>query len=85
MYRLQIRPSTKKTLRKLPTKDQDRIRATIRSLREKPYEGKKLRGDHDGRYAIRCWPYRIIYTIEKKIVTVTVLHIGHRRDAYKKA
>lgn len=58
--------------------------AAIQGLRSDPWQGKKLEGDLDGLYAIRVWPYRIIYTIEKRMVIVTVVAIGHRRDIYRK-
>ena len=45
---------------------------------------KKLGIDLKGYYAVRAWPYRFIYRIEKEIVTVTVVAIGHRKDVYKK-
>lgn len=41
-----------------------------------------MRGDYRGAYALRVWPYRIIYRIEKKRVTVYVLANGHRQGVY---
>ena len=34
------------------------------------------------KYRIRQGNYRILYTIEDKIVTVTIVKIGHRREVY---
>ena len=67
----------------MPLKDRQRVRDAIQWLREEPWRGKKLGDNLAGYYAIRVWPYRIIYTIEKKIVTVTVVAIGHRKDVYR--
>ena len=73
-----------KQLRKLHRKDQRRIAACIDELAHDPYLGKRLEGSLSGYWSIRVWPYRIIYTIEKKIVTVTVVAIGDKKDAYNK-
>lgn len=34
-------------------------------------------------YRIRVGDYRVIYTIEDKILTVFVIDIGHRREIYE--
>ncbi|MEK7218735.1 MAG: type II toxin-antitoxin system RelE/ParE family toxin, partial [Patescibacteria group bacterium] len=72
-----------KEAQQLTKKDRKRIAEAIRSLRSNPFQGKKLQGEHEGEWSIRVWPYRIIYTIEKAIVTVIVLRIGHRREVYR--
>jgi mRNA interferase RelE/StbE len=71
-----------KQLSKLPPKEQRRIVQALTFLATDPFRGKKLQGDFAGAWAIRVWPYRIIYTIEKEMVTVTVVRIGHRKDVY---
>lgn len=85
MYTVIMKPKAEKQLSKLQRKDQERISAVIDSLGEDPFIGKKLEGDLDGYYAVRAWPYRIVYEIERKIVTVTIVAIGHRKDVYEKA
>ncbi len=83
MYRVFVVRSAQKQVEKFPKKDQKRIVQAIISLSSDPWKGKKLEGEQKGKWSIRVWPYRIIYTIEKDIVTVTVLRIGHRKDVYK--
>ncbi len=83
MYRIVILKEAQKEARKLPQKDQQRITAAIASLETDPFRGKKLRDDFQGTWSIRVWPYRIVYVIEKEIVTVIVLKIGHRKDVYR--
>ena len=85
MYSIVLRSKAQKQYGHLPEKDRARVLEALHGLREDPFAGKKLRGDLLGCYAIRVWPYRIIYIIEKNIITVTVLAIGHRRDVYEKA
>lgn len=82
-YRVVVVRRAQKEALKLPKKDQKRIAEAITSLQFDPYGGKKLHGDQEGKWSIRVWPYRIIYTIEKKIVTVTVVSIGHRKNMYR--
>lgn len=82
-YRVVIVKSTQKEVLKFPQKDKKRIVEALTALSIDPFRGKQLRGDHAGKWSLRVWPYRIIYMIEKKIVTVTILRIGHRKDVYK--
>lgn len=73
----------KKEMKALRKKDQQRVIAAFVVLRENPFVGKKLEGKYGGAWSLRVWPYRIIYTIDRKIVTVTVLRVAHRQGAYK--
>ena len=82
-YKIIILKRAEKKAQTLPQKDQQRIADAITSLAVDPFRGKKLHDDLEGARAIRVWPYRIVYTIEKKIVTVIVLRIGHRKDVYR--
>lgn len=82
-YQVIILSRAEKEMRKLFPKDQKRILSAIEALEMNPFMGKQLQGDFDGAWAIRVWPYRIIYVIEKRIVTVKVLRIGHRKDVYR--
>lgn len=82
-YNVIVLKRAEKERSKLPAKDQQRILAALVSLQTAPFRGKKLEGDFAGAWAIRVWPYRIIYTIEKHLVTVTVVKIGHRKDVYR--
>ncbi len=84
MYSVVLKSTAVKQLRKLPSKDQDRIRSAIDHLAEDPFCGKTMQGECKGIFSIRIWPYRILYVIQKKILTVTVITIGHRKDVYKK-
>ena len=82
IYTVLLLSRAKKQLSKLPAKEQKRIVQALTSLETDPFRGKQLHGNYEGAWAIRVWPYRIMYTIEKEIVTVTVVRIGHRKDVY---
>ena len=46
-----------------------------------PPKAKKLSG-RDG-YRIRVGDYRIIYEIQKSVLVVLIIDIGHRREIYR--
>lgn len=83
MYRVILEREARRQLRKIPDQHTARIKAALQYLSHEPLAGKKLRGSLGGRYALRVWPYRIIYEIRKKEVLVIVLAIGHRQGVYK--
>ncbi len=67
----------------LPQETYQRMKAAISGLTEeaRPQGCKKLTGREGWR--IRVGAYRIIYEVDDAARTVTVLHIGHRRDVYR--
>ncbi len=79
-----LKRKAEKQFARLPEKDRRRVFAALQGLREDPWQGKKLQGELSGLYSLRVWPYRIVYTIERKIVTVTIVAIGQRKDIYRK-
>lgn len=83
MYRIVLKSRACKQLRKLQWKDQKRIASAINELTHDPFIGKKLEGELTGLWSLRVWPYRIVYIIQKNIVTVTIVAIGDRKDVYK--
>jgi mRNA-degrading endonuclease RelE of RelBE toxin-antitoxin system len=52
-------------------------------LREPHRVGKRLLPPLDDRFSARRGTYRIIYRIDDKTRTVTIVDIGHRRDVYR--
>ncbi|HET9255857.1 MAG TPA: type II toxin-antitoxin system RelE/ParE family toxin [Pseudonocardiaceae bacterium] len=45
--------------------------------------GRRLLAPLDDRYSARCGSYRIIYRIDDKARTVTVVDVDHRSGVYK--
>lgn len=84
MYVVVLKKRAAKDLKKLAKSDQERALVVLKSLGNNPFVGKKLEGEHEGYWSVRVWPYRIIYTINKQIVTVTVVAIGQRKDIYRR-
>jgi mRNA interferase RelE/StbE len=83
MYHLEIKMKAMKEIRALGAKDQRRVLAALDVLAEDPHAGKKLEGRYEGAWSFRVWPYRIIYTIHRNILTVSVLRVGHRQGVYR--
>ncbi len=83
-YRIEIKKSAAKELKKITNKDRERIIERIQGLAQdpRPVGSKKLSGEE--KYRIRLGDYRILYQVFDDIVLVVVVKIGHRRDVYKK-
>ena len=83
-YKILIKTSAAKELKRLPRKDVQRITSKIQSLSNdpRPYGCEKLSAQE--RYRIRQGNYRIVYSIEDDKLIVYVIKITHRSEAYKK-
>ena len=83
-YKVLIKRLAAKELEALPAKDRGRVAARIQQLSSDPRPPgcEKLSGDD--RYRIRQGNYRIIYSVEDKVLIVMVVKVGHRRDIYRK-
>ena len=83
VYSLRFRKSVAKDLRAIPKKDLVRILTHIDSLAldPRPAGCEKLSGLD--RYRLRVGVYRLLYEIEDDVLTVLVVKVAHRRDAYR--
>jgi mRNA interferase RelE/StbE len=75
-YRIVFKRSVAKDLRPIPNKDIQRILKRIDGLADdpRPAGAEKLSGDE--KYRIRQGTYRILYTIEDEIITVTIVKVA---------
>jgi mRNA interferase RelE/StbE len=82
-YKVLIKPSAVKELKRVPLKARRRLTAKIRALAEEPRPpgGEKLSGQE--RYRLRQGDYRAIYGIDDAGQTVIVVKVGHRGDVYR--
>ena len=70
-------------LKKLDRVTQERIIAALEKIRIRPEVYiTKLVGDPG--YKLRVGDYRIIMDIEKRMLLILVLKVGHRKKIYKK-
>lgn len=83
-YKVLIKSSAEKQLKKLPTNIKLKIDKLIRSLAENPRPNnvKKLAG-YDNAYRVRHADYRIVYSIEDDKLIVEVVRVAHRKKVYK--
>jgi mRNA interferase RelE/StbE len=72
-------------IRNIPRDQVTRIFAAIKSLHANPLPSqfKKLKSSEVD-YRLRVGDYRVLYDFDSTAKTVTVYHIRHRKDAYKK-
>jgi len=82
LYKLFIEKAVYKQLKNIPERDYKKIIASIAALANNPRPSgcKKLKGRPG--YRIREGNYRIIYEINDKILTVTVIEAGDRKEIY---
>ena len=84
-YRLEIRPSVEKTLRKIRDPQlQRRLDATFEKLSENPRrQGAEKMSGFDNRYRIRVGDFRIVYEIHDTVLLVLILAVGDRKEIYR--
>jgi mRNA interferase RelE/StbE len=82
-YSVFILRRAQRELASLPKEAYEKVKTAISALAEsvRPRGCRKLTGREGWR--IRAGKYRVIYEIDDQVQTVTVLHVGHRRDIYR--
>lgn len=83
-YDIRYARSAEKELEQLPAIMVQRIHKAILHLADnpRPLGSIKLKGFKD-KHRIRVGDYRVLYEIHDAIVTVLVVQITHRKDAYR--
>ena len=83
-YRIELRKSAEKGIKKLDKKYQRYVYEKIMELGENPrgHKCEKLSGLENG-YRQVAWPYRILYTIDDKNKIVDIYLIAHRKEVYR--
>ena len=82
-YQILILPSAEKELTKLAKPIQSKILKALRQLADNPRPAncRKLVGVSAWR--VRVGDYRVIYSIEDKILSIEVIRVAHRKEVYK--
>lgn len=82
-YRIEVRPSALRALRKIDPDARPRIEGAIALLAQdpRPPASRPLRGRPG--YRVRVGDYRILYTIDDDVLLIVVVTLGHRRDVYR--
>ena len=83
-YKIEIRRSAEKELRHIPKPDLKRIVQKIAALADNPRPtGVQMLKGEDRYYRIRQGDWRIIYEVDDRGGTITIIKIGHRREVYE--
>ena len=83
-YKLLLRPSAVRDLKKLNEPIHERIIRAIVALSENPRKpgAKKLIGT-ENEWRIRIGNYRVLYEIDEKSEIVRIFRIAHRKEVYR--
>ena len=82
---VEIAPAAQREFKRLPPEAIRKVDAAMLELEQnpRPHGCTKLEGsEHE--YRVRVGDYRILYVIDDKAKLVTIAHVRHRRDAYRK-
>jgi mRNA interferase RelE/StbE len=82
-YNIELSRRAERQLRSLSREVQVRVGRAIDGLAQQPVPpgARKLAG-HDDLYRVRVGDYRIVYTVQHRILLVLVVAVGHRREIY---
>ena len=85
IYAVRLTRSAQRDLNRLPEAvAAAAVEFIFGALAENPYRvGNPLLGELEGLRSARRGQYRIIYEIEQAAVTVTIIRVAHRADAYR--
>lgn len=83
-WRVVVMAPARREFDRLPISVAAAVLETLDAIAEDPRRlGKRLMLEHEGRFAARRGPYRIIYEVDEDQRLVHVVAIGHRRDVYR--
>ncbi len=83
-YRIEIKKSAEKDIRKIPKSYIKKITASITELAGNPYPAscKKIKSS-DSLYRIRISDFRVIYEVLNNDRIIMIHYIRHRKDVYR--
>ena len=83
-WRVAVARTAEKELTRLSTENQQRVAKSIRMLEEDPFlpGSKRLKGREE--FRIRVGDYRVLYIVDHRSRSVTIVAIGHRREVYRR-
>ena len=81
--KLLVARTAHKQLLKIPHKIRSKIENRIEELANNPFTKKSKKLSDRSGYRLKIGDYRIIYFVNKKKKTITILSASHRKDAYK--
>ena len=84
-YKILWKHSAEKDLKGIDRQFLLRIMETVDLLSDDPFpsQHKKLLGSESS-YRIRIGDYRVIYQVDPETKIITIYHVRHRKDVYRK-
>ncbi len=82
-YRITIKKSAAKELADIPKKDLPKIVKRIQTLAQNPRPHGSQKLSRKEQYRVRQGDYRIVYSVDDKVLAVDVVKIGPRREVYR--
>ncbi len=82
-YSLVMQPAARRQFRRLDELVQERVRDAILQLCDTPRPRGCVKITDEEAYRIRVGDYRVKYEIHDRTITVIVVKIAHRKDAYR--
>lgn len=84
-WNVEILPKALKALAKLPPRERLRLAHRIDDLAREPRPAGavKLKGRAWDFWRVRVGDYRVLYTLREERLTVLIVRVAHRREAYR--
>jgi mRNA interferase RelE/StbE len=82
-FRADIPPHVAETIRSLHPDLKRSIKFAIRTIAADPEYGEPLLRELDGLWKVRVRRFRIVYAIDRKVHTIRLMAVGHRRSVYE--
>ncbi len=85
LYRIVLKESVVRDIRKFPRAVLSRLRERIAALAINPFPAgaEKIQG-YEHHYRIRAGAYRIVYEVRTTVKIITIIRVGHRKDVYRR-
>ncbi len=83
-YRIEVKPQAERALARIANPHRRRIAKAIDGLARTPRPPgcAKLAGAENA-YRIRVGDYRVVYEIVRRVLTVYIVRVAHRKDVYR--
>ncbi|WP_327677488.1 type II toxin-antitoxin system RelE family toxin [Kitasatospora sp. NBC_00458] len=86
-YALRFTTHAQRRLRAIGQLEALKILTALTELGDDPYADgpsvKRLSG-YDGLYRLRVGDYRVVYEVQDDVMVILVVHVGNRRDVYRR-
>ena len=82
-YKIVVRKSVAKDLKRVPKKDVQRILKSIKALAQDPRPPQSKKLSDEEKYRLRCGVYRILYEIQDEQLIICIVRVRHRKDVYR--